>query len=85
MFTIEILLLFIVLIGPRYASLISLLVGRNRCYGYSIFPSIIINNCAMTTIDQVVPNSLNYTDVKPQAIETNIQLVKYLPSTQIDG
>ena len=31
----------------------------------------------MAQVDTVVPNSLNYTDIKPQAIENKINLVRY--------
>jgi hypothetical protein len=35
--------------------------------------------------DTVVPNSLNYTDIKPQAIENKIQLVRYQPAAMVTG
>jgi len=39
----------------------------------------------MATPDTVVPNSLNYVDVKPQAIENTITLVRYQPQTAVSG
>lgn len=39
----------------------------------------------MTSVDAVVPNSLNYTDIKPQAIENEIKLVKFQPTSTITG
>jgi hypothetical protein len=35
--------------------------------------------------DTVVPNSLNYTDIKPQAIENKIQLCRYQPTALVNG
>ena len=35
--------------------------------------------------DTVVPNSLNYTDIKPQAIENKIQLCRYQPTAMVTG
>lgn len=35
--------------------------------------------------DKVVPNSLNYSDIKPESIETDIKLVKYTPTATITG
>ena len=31
--------------------------------------------------DRVVPNSLNYADIKPEAIESEIKFVKFTPTT----
>lgn len=39
----------------------------------------------MATPDTVVPNSLNYTDIKPQAIENKIMLTRYQPTATING
>ena len=39
----------------------------------------------MATIDSVVPNSLNYTDIKPQAIENEIKLVRFQPTSTVTG
>jgi hypothetical protein len=39
----------------------------------------------MAAPDTVVPNSLNYTDIKPQAIENKIQLCRYQPTATING
>ena len=35
--------------------------------------------------DRVVPNSLNYTDIKPESIESEIKLVKFTPTSTITG
>ena len=39
----------------------------------------------MATPDTVVPNSLNYTDIKPQAIENKIMLTRYQPTATVTG
>lgn len=35
--------------------------------------------------DRVVPNSLNYADIKPEAIESEIKLIKFTPTSTITG
>lgn len=35
--------------------------------------------------DRVVPNSLNYTDIKPESIESEIKLVKFTPTSTVTG
>ena len=35
--------------------------------------------------DRVVPNSLNYTDIKPEAIESEVKLIKFLPTATVTG
>ena len=35
--------------------------------------------------DRVVPNSLNYTDIKPEVIESEIKLVKFQPTASINN
>ncbi len=35
--------------------------------------------------DKVVPNSLNYSDIKPESIETEIKLCKFTPTATITG
>lgn len=35
--------------------------------------------------DRVVPNSLNYTDIKPESIESEIKLIKFQPTATITG
>lgn len=35
--------------------------------------------------DRVVPNSLNYADIKPEAIESEIRLIKFTPTSTITG
>ena len=37
----------------------------------------------MAQVDTVVPNSLNYTDIKPQAVENQIMLCRYQPTATI--
>ena len=39
----------------------------------------------MTSVESVVPNSLNYTDIKPQAIENEIKLVRFQPTSTVTG
>ena len=39
----------------------------------------------MTQVDTVVPNSLNYTDIKPQSVENTILLAKFQPTANITG
>ena len=31
--------------------------------------------------DRVIPNSLNYADIKPEAVESEIKLIKFTPQT----
>lgn len=40
---------------------------------------------ATTAPAYVAPNSINYTDVKPQAMENKIQLCKYMPTGPVNG
>lgn len=35
--------------------------------------------------DKVVPNSLNYSDIKPESIETEIKLCKFTPTSTVTG
>jgi len=35
--------------------------------------------------DRVIPNSLNYADIKPEAVEADIKLVKFTPTSTITG
>ena len=38
-----------------------------------------------TAPDTVIPNSLNYADIKPQAIENKIMLCRYQPTATVTG
>jgi len=35
--------------------------------------------------DRVIPNSLNYTDIKPESVESEIKLVKFTPTSTVTG
>jgi hypothetical protein len=39
----------------------------------------------MTMIDKVVPNSSNYTDIKPESIDNEIKLVRFQPTSNVTG
>lgn len=35
--------------------------------------------------DRVVPNSLNYADIKPESVEAEIKLVRFTPTSTVTG
>jgi len=35
--------------------------------------------------EKVVPNSINYADLKPEAIENDVRLIRYTPTASISS